>query len=152
MVSSLIMLYIYVSCGWLRAEKTGLWRQRNIDNKHIVSPTCSLLFINRVQSSIQGCYVCLQSPDGIAPAYIAAMVNLYVPSRKSLRSSSKKLIQQKACSEDAMGWQIVQCCSRQIVEYLTWTSKICLTLLTVSRRTWRHSCSKQHINILWSLM
>ena len=58
--------------------------------------------------------------NGIAPAYIAVMVNLYMPSRKSLRSSSKKLIQQKA-----MGWQIVQCCSRQIVEYLTWINKIC---------------------------
>ena len=34
--------------------------------------------------------------NGIAPAYIAAMVNLYMPSRKSLRSSSKKLIHQKA--------------------------------------------------------
>ena len=33
----------------------------------------------------------------IAPAYIAAMVNMYImPSRKSLRSSSKKLIHQKA--------------------------------------------------------
>ena len=60
------------------------------------------------------CLTCLQSPDW----------NLYMPPKKSLRSSSKKLIHTES-SEDSMGWQIVQCCSRQCMEYLTWINKIC---------------------------
>ena len=55
----------------------------------------------------------------IAPAYRCDGEYVYniMPSRKSLRSSSKKLIHQKAnspeSSEDAMGWQIVQCSSQR---------------------------------------
>ena len=46
--------------------------------------------------------------------------------------------------------RVFQCCSRKCVECRIWLNTI--SLLRVSRRAWRHSCSKLHNDIVWSLM